>query len=80
MTQHSADDLKVVRTTQKGDPDCASILFGIIRHYELNCHSFPEKRSASITCTFHKIVIYCSCQEASKWSLHLHLNFLSQPE
>ena len=39
------------RTTQKGDPDCASILFGIIRHCE-HFHPFPEKSTASITCTF----------------------------
>ena len=40
------------RITQKGDPDCASILFGIIRHCEHNFHPFPEKSTANITCTF----------------------------
>ena len=33
--------------------DCASIIFGIIRHHENNFHlNFPKKSTASIICTF----------------------------
>ena len=33
--------------------DCASIIFGIIRHHEDNFHlNFPKKSTASIICTF----------------------------
>lgn len=56
-THHTADDLKVPdhslgREKRKGYPDCAIILFGIIRQCEHNFHPFPEKSTASITCTF----------------------------
>ena len=56
-THHTADDLRVPdhslgREKRKGNPDGASILFGKIRHCEHKFHLFPEKSSASITCTF----------------------------
>lgn len=32
--------------------NCASIFFGILRHYERNFHVFPEENTASIIFTF----------------------------
>ena len=54
MTQKSLKSPRsLIGTRQKkGDPDCAIILFGIIRHCEHNFHPFPEKSTASIPCTF----------------------------
>ena len=59
-THHTADDSKVTEKSpithgeegKKGNPDCAIILFGIIRHCEHNFQPFPEKSTASIPCTF----------------------------
>lgn len=69
MTQKSLKSPRsLIGTRQKkGNPDCAIILFGIIRHCEHNFHPFPEKSTASIPCTFASF----ASQNCHYWSCSL---------